>query len=106
GRPVSRKLQESEEFTLEVTRIATNGVHNGCSKLYGCLSRIAKELGAVHVITYILGAETGASLRGAGWLCDGAAGGGSWSRQNRLRLDPNPTTEKTRWRKTFSSNKG
>jgi len=41
--------------------------------------------------------EGGASLRGAGWTCVGAAGGGTWSCPSRPRLDLHPTQEKLRW---------
>lgn len=35
-----------------------------------------------------------------GWTTIGAAGGGSWSRTGRPRIDTHPTQEKIRWEKT------
>lgn len=94
GRPVSPHLQA--QGWLEVTRVATDGTYNACSKLYAravawvrahnrALSRAGGEpyLG---LVTYILGTETGASLRAAGWVEDelradsSARRGRTWSR--------------------------
>lgn len=44
--------------------------------------------------------EGGASLRGAGWKEIGIAGGGSWNRESRPRVDTHPTQEKLRWERT------
>lgn len=55
GRPVSRYLDDG--FTLEINRVCTDGILNGCSKLYGACVRIAKEMGYHKVITYILESE-------------------------------------------------
>ena len=95
GRPVSRML--SDGFTAEVTRLATTGERNACSILYGAAWRAARAMGYRKLITYTLNTEPGASLRGAGWRCLGQAGGGSWSRKNRPRVDKHPTQYKLRW---------
>ena len=95
GRPVARQLQNG--FTAEVTRVCTDGCANACSALYGAAWRVAKAMGYVRLITYTLPAEGGASLRGSGWLNEGPAGGGSWSRKPRPREDNAPIVEKTRW---------
>ena len=66
GRPVSRILDDG--YTLEVNRTCINGYHkNACSKLLGHAVRVGRELGYRKIITYTLPAESGASLRGAGW---------------------------------------
>lgn len=65
GRPVARAL--NNRFTYEVTRLASDGTFNACSKLYAAAWRSAKERGIRRVITYTQSGETGASLRGAGW---------------------------------------
>lgn len=70
GRPVARKLDDGT--ALEVTRVATDGARNACSLLYGAARRVAFGLGYRAIITYTLPAESGASLRGVGWECDGA----------------------------------
>jgi hypothetical protein len=95
GRPVARMLDDG--LTLEVNRVATDGCHNACSALYGAARRVAKAMGYKRAITYILAEEPGTSLRGAGWKDTGEAGGGSWSRAERLRQDKAPTERKTRW---------
>jgi len=82
-RPVARRLDNG--FTLEVTRLCTDGTRNACSKLYGASWRIAREMGYWEVITYILDTETGTSLKAAGWKCLGRAGGLSWNVPSRPR---------------------
>jgi hypothetical protein len=98
GRPVSRMLQDG--WTAEVTRVATDGARNACSILYGAAWRAARALGYRKLVTYTLPEEGGASLRGAGWKIIGEAGGGSWSRTNRPRVDTHPTQGKLRWEKS------
>jgi hypothetical protein len=98
GRPVSRMLQDG--WTAEVTRVATDGSRNACSMLYGAAWRAARALGYRKLVTYTLAEEGGASLRGAGWKCLGEAGGGSWSRVDRPRIDTHPTQTKMRWQMT------
>lgn len=98
GRPVARMLQDG--WTAEVTRVATDGSRNACSILYGAAWRAARALGYRKLVTYTLPEEGGASLRGAGWTVIGAAGGGSWSRSGRPRVDTHPTQVKLRWEKS------
>lgn len=95
GRPVSRRLDDG--WTLEVNRTATDGTRNANSCLYGACRRATFALGYRKLITYTLPSESGASLRGAGWRCLGEAGGGSWSRAARPRVDLHPTQRKLRW---------
>ena len=97
GRPVARHLDDG--WTLEVTRLCTDGTKNACSKLYAAAWRAVRALGYRRLVTYTLPEEGGVSLRGAGWKCVGLAGGGSWSRPNcgRPRVDLHPLQEKWRW---------
>lgn len=95
GRPVARMLDDGE--TLEVTRLATNGERNACSALYASCWRAARALGYRRLVTYILSSEPGTSLRAAGWKEIGKAGGGSWSRGNRPRVDKHPLQIKIRY---------
>lgn len=95
GRPVARRLQDG--WTLEVTRLCSVGARNVCSFLYGAAWRAARALGWRRLVTYTLPEEGGASLRAAGWHCIGEAGGGSWSRRERPRIDTHPTQLKLRW---------
>ena len=85
------------EITCEVTRCATDGTQNACSKLYSAAWRAAQQLGFRRCVTYILDTEHGASLNAAGWRCIGKAGGGSWSRRSRPRVDEHPTQGKIRF---------
>ena len=81
GRPISRYLDDGR--TAEVTRLCTDGILNGCSFLYGCCARIAREMGFRKIITYTLAEENGASLAGPpGWLCAPGTGRGGWKRWN------------------------
>lgn len=95
GRPVSRHLDNG--LTLEVTRCCTDGVKNGCSKLYRAAARVAANLGFKRLVTYTLEQEGGASLRGAGFQLLGERGGGSWSRKERPRMDKHPLERKLLW---------
>ena len=95
GRPVARMLDDG--WTAEVTRVATLGDRNACSMLYGAAWRAARALGWRKLVTYTLKEEGGGSLRASGWTCLGEAGGGSWSRVERARVDTHPTQGKLRW---------
>ena len=95
GRPVSRHVDDG--WTLEVNRLCTDGTRNACSKLYGQSWKAARSLGYRRLVTYTLPEEGGASLRGAGWRLVGAAGGGSWNRGSRPRVDTHPTQQKFKW---------
>lgn len=95
GRPVARMLQDG--LTAEVTRCCTDGTRNACSMLYRAAWRAVHALGYQRLITYTLPEEGGASLRAAGFKELGRAGGGSWSRPSRARVDTHPTQEKLRW---------
>ena len=95
GRPVARHLDDG--LTLEITRVATDGAKDACSALYGAARRAAFALGYKRLVTYTLPSESGASLRGAGYRCVGEAGGGSWNKPSRPRVDKHPTQTKLRW---------
>lgn len=95
GRPVARMLADG--WTAEVLRCCTDGSRNACSMLYGAAWRAVRALGYRKLVTYTLPEEGGASLRAAGFRCLGAAGGGSWSRAGRPRIDTHPTQQKLRW---------
>lgn len=95
GRPVARMLQDA--WTAEVTRLCTLGDRNACSMLYRAAWRAVKALGYKRLVTYTLPEEGGASLRGAGFRLIGEAGGGTWNRTDRPRVDEHPTQTKLRW---------
>src|SRR6185437_1547211 len=95
GRPVARASDDG--FTAEVTRCCTDGSRNACSMLYRAAWRAARAMGYRKLITYTLAEEGGASLMGAGFKCVGEAGGGTWNREGRPRVDMHPTQTKIRW---------
>ena len=95
GRPVARLLDDG--WTLEVNRTCTDGAKNANSMLYGACRRVAFGLGYRKLITYTLPEEGGASLNAAGWKCIGEAGGGTWNRKARPRVDLHPLQTKLRW---------
>lgn len=91
GRPVSHVLQA--DGWVEVTRVAVpavaeGGPRNGCSALYGAAARWARDRG-LRILTYTRVDESGASLRGAGWIpvarTATRASGRPWSRKGRPR---------------------
>lgn len=95
GRPVSRNLDTG--WTLEVNRCCTDGTRNACSMLYQAAWRVARAMGYRKLITYTLPKEGGASLRGAGWKCIGAAGGGNWNVPSRPRVDTESEVSGQKW---------
>jgi hypothetical protein len=92
GRPNGRRQQDG--FTLEVTRLCTDGTPNCCSMLYSACWRVCRELGYKKLITYILSSEPGTSLVASGWKLIGERGGGSWSVPSRPRVDKHPLQKK------------
>jgi len=95
GWPVARGLADG--FTLEVNRVATDGVRNGCSFLYGMARRIAFDMGYRRLVTYTLPVEGGASLRASNWRPDGETIGRSWSCPSRPRPNAVNLGNKHRW---------
>lgn len=96
-------------FTAEVTRLCSidderlfdsNGNEHApptCSMLYAACWRAARAMGYRKLVTYLLDTEDGVTLRAAGWTEIGSAGGGSWDRVERPRVDEHPTQGKLRW---------
>ena len=96
GRPVARHSDDG--ITAEVTRLATNGIANGCSMLYGACARVARAMGYCKIQTYILDSELGISLKASGWELEDLTAGGQWARNDGVinRTDQ-PTEPKQRW---------
>lgn len=95
GRPVARGNQDG--WTLEVTRLATDGCPNACSALYSAAWRATRALGYRRLCTYILASEPGTSLKAAGWRVVAEVRGRSWSCPSRPRVDLHPLQHKIRW---------
>jgi hypothetical protein len=98
GRPVARMLDDG--WTAEVTRLCTDGSKNACSMLYAAAWRAARAMGYRRLGTYILDTEPGTTLVAAGWKLIGQAGGGSWNKPSRPRVDMHPTQKKIRYEVT------
>lgn len=100
GRPVARGSDDG--FTLEVSRLCTDGSDNACSKLYGACARIAKEMGYKKIQTYILQSEPGISLKASGWIMEAITAGGQWKHTDgKPRRNDQPTEPKQRWARYF-----
>jgi len=97
--PVARALNDG--FTVEISRVASDGARNACSLLYSALCRAAKGIGYRRAITYTLASETGASLRAAGFQAVAHVKGDTWNRPNRRRVDKHPTCDKVRWERAL-----
>ncbi len=88
GNPLSATLMDG--FTAEVLRacVLSDAPRNCNSLLYGACRRIWFEMGGRKILTYTLTEESGASLRGAGWvLADTIKGHDTrtWGKQDHLR---------------------
>ena len=93
GRPNGRFQQDG--FTLEVTRLCTDGTPNVCSMLYAAAWRVAKNLGYRKLLTYILNTEPGTSLKASGWTLIGERGSAKgWNVPSRPRVDKHPLQKK------------
>lgn len=95
GRPVARLLDDG--WTAEVTRCCTDRTPHVASKLYAAAWRAARAMGYRRLLTYVLEDEAGTSLKAAGWKLVGEAGGGTWDRPNRRRIDGHPLGQKRLW---------
>lgn len=100
GWPVARHFADG--LTLEVNRTATDGTTNANSMLYGAAWRAARALGYRRLITYTQHGETGASLRGAGWVVVGERPSrGGWQSPSRPdRSDRAAMIPRTLWEAT------
>ena len=93
GRPVARMLDNG--YTAEVTRLCVKeGYYNACSMLYSACWRAVRAIGYHRLITYILKSESGKSLEASGYKLVGEAGGGTWNRKERPRVDTHPVEQK------------
>lgn len=97
GRPVSRLMDDGR--TLEILRCCTDGTRNACSKLYGACCRVGFAMGYDCILTYTLESESGASLRAAGFVCEGKAGGRQWTGKRKRDYYVAPAEYKRRWAK-------
>jgi len=66
GRPVARAFDDG--ITLEINRTCTDGTRNANSMIYAALRAAAFAMGYRRLVTYTQADESGASLRGAGFV--------------------------------------
>lgn len=66
GRPAARHFDDG--LILDTIRLVTDGTRDCASKLLGAVCRAAGAVGHQRLITYTHATESGASLRGAGWV--------------------------------------
>lgn len=99
GRPVARGLQDGR--TIEILRVCTDGVRNGCTRLYGACCRAAAAIGYLRAITYTLEAEGGASLRAAGFTPAATVRDRQWGCDSRPREQRELLGDKIRWERAL-----
>lgn len=96
GRPVARELQDA--WTIEFTRVCTDGTDNACSFLYGAMWKAARAMGYRKAVTYTGKHETGSSLKALeGWRVVAEVKARSWHTPSRPRIDKHPLQERLRW---------
>jgi len=82
---------------LEIVRVCTDGIRNGCSKLYGAACREIARAGANRAVTYTRSDESGSSLRASGFRADGTVRARSWGCKSRPRRDKDERVDRIRW---------
>jgi hypothetical protein len=105
GRPVNRHIEDGE--TLEIRRLATNGLKNSCSYLLARTCDVAFSMGYNKVVTYTLQSESGSSLKAVGFtISHYSNSNGKWKRNGvsttQTRLDGRdliPSQKKICWEK-------
>lgn len=99
GRPVARMLDDGR--TLEILRVCTDGIRNGCTRLYGACCRAGAALGYQLAITYTLEAEGGASLRAAGFKPVANVRDRQWDTPSRPREQRELLGDRIRWERAL-----
>ena len=93
---IGRGARMDRPDTAVITRLCTDGCHNGCSKLYMKARRLAQALGFVGVKTFTRLDESGSSLLAVGAKDAGLTKAQHWSREGRPR-STDDATAKVRW---------
>ncbi len=105
GRPVNRHIEDGT--TIEIRRLATNGLKVACSFLLARSCEVAYSLGYQKVVTYTLQEESGSSLKAVGFtISHKSNSNGKWKRNGvsttQTRLDGRdliPSKNKICWQK-------
>lgn len=72
-------------FTVEISRVATDGHRNACSKIYGALGRACKAIGVRRIVTFTRMDEPGTSLLASGFRFIHVTREQSWDRPKKPR---------------------
>jgi len=101
GRPCNRYIEDGH--TIEIRRLATNGLKNACSFLLARSSELAFSLGYKKIVTYTLQIESGSSLKATGFeISHNSNSKGKWRSTTQTRLDGReiiPSGKKICWQK-------
>lgn len=101
GRPVSRNFNHDEVAEVIRVCVLADAPKGTCSFLYGACWRAWRAMGGIKMITYTLQQESGASMRGAGWLRAkniDARDAGGWTNRGKGRLVQDVVSQpKIRW---------
>lgn len=99
--PTARMADDG--YTLEISRLCTDGTANACSFGYAAMVRAAKALGYCRVITYTLPTESGSSLRAIGFQIVGVVRPENWVRRRGAESRYiTETIERIRWELQWS----
>ncbi len=94
---VSRPARMAQDgFTCVITRVATDGTRNACSKLYSLCRRVAQVMGYRRVRTFTREDECGASLLAIAAKMEDELPAQQWSRPSRKRK-ANEAVVRKRW---------
>lgn len=107
GNPLSATFMDG--FTAEVLRVCVlpEAPKGACSKLYSACWSAWKAMGGRRLLTYTLTEESGASLRGAGWvaMAESQPTREGWHKNDHLRASrtwaPVMGMKKIRWEVRF-----
>lgn len=85
GRPVARLLQAPGTAELLRNCVSPDAPRNATSRLAGRAKRIWQLMGGSRLVTYTLTRESGASMRGAGFVEEASVPRRSWDTPSRRR---------------------
>lgn len=99
GRPSARALDDGLTFEVHRVAVVADAPRGACSCLLGAMRRAAGALGYRKITTTTLASESGASLRGAGFVQQAfLEARGGWDCESRPRRPgPADNTDKIRW---------
>jgi hypothetical protein len=101
GRPIARMLQDGVTAEVLRTCVLDTAPKGANSMLYSACWRAWRAMGGQKLVTYTLKTESGASLRGAGWMVVAETREhekGAWGSSKRVReYQPIYGQQKLRW---------